>query len=228
MQKKYSVLMSVYINEKPQYLREAINSMLNQTLKLDEFVIIQDGNLTKELEAVIEEYKNKYKNLFNIIKIKENVGLGEALAIGVRACKNEYIARMDSDDIATKERCEKEIKMLNENPNIDVVGSIVAEFNMDINNITGYRILPEKNKEIQEFAKKRNPCAHSSIIMKKSKVLAVGNYKGYLYFEDYDLWIRMIRNGCQFYNIQDVLIYMRAEEEFYKRRGRYALFKTNA
>lgn len=227
MQEKYSVLMSVYKNEKPQYLREAINSMLNQTIQPEEFVIVKDGCLTEELELVIEEYKNKYKDLFKIVKIQRNVGLGNALAIGVNACKNEYIARMDSDDIATKQRCEKELKILNENPDIDVVGSIVADFNNDINNITCYHILPEKNSEIYEFAKKRNPCIHSSIIMKKSKVLAVGNYRGNLYFEDYDLWIRMLRNGYQFYNIQDVLIYMRTEESFYKRRGRCALFKAN-
>lgn len=227
MEKKYSVLMSVYINEKPKYLKEAINSMLNQTVPPDEFVIIEDGCLTKELELVIEEYKSKYKNLFKIIKIKTNVGLAKALATGIKACKNEYIARMDSDDIAISERCEKELKILNENKQIDVVGSIVANFDNNIDNIMCYHILPENNSDIYEFAKKRNPCIHSSIMMKKSKVLEVGNYSGNLYFEDYDLWIKMLRKGYQFYNIQDVLIYMRTEESFFKRRGRHTLFKTN-
>lgn len=219
MNKNYSVLMSVYAQERTQYLREAIDSMLSQTIMPSEFVIVKDGNLTKELDSLIEQYQKEYKDLFRIIEIQENVGLGCALAIGIEACKNEYIARIDSDDIATPERCEKEIKMLNENSQIDVVGSITAEFNEKVSNVICYHKVPENNSQIYQFSKKRNPCIHSSIMMKKSKVISAGNYRNYLYFEDYDLWIRMMKKGYKFYNIQEILVYMRTDKNFYKRRG---------
>lgn len=219
MNQNYSVLMSVYAQEKAPYLQEAIESILNQTIPPEEFIIMKDGKLTEELDLLIEQYQNEYKNLFHIIENQENLGLGRTLAIGVETCKNEYIARMDSDDVATKERCEKEIKILNENAQIDVVGSITAEFNKQIDDIICYRRVPEENSQIYQFAKKRNPCVHSSIMMRKSKVLSAGNYRDYLYFEDYDLWIRMMKNGYHFYNIQEVLVYMRTDKNFYKRRG---------
>lgn len=220
MQKKYSVLMSVYKNENSEYFRQAIESMVSQTVEPDEFVIVKDGPLTDELNCVIEEYKNRYENLFNIVELEKNQGLGRALAFGIENCKNEYIARMDSDDIAAPNRAEKELKILNENPEVDVIGSIVADFEDDIKDIMCYHLFPEKHSEIYKFAKKRNPCNHSSIMMKKSKILEVGNYKEYLYFEDYDLWIRMLMAGHKFYNIQEPLIYMRTEEGFFNRRGR--------
>lgn len=216
---KYSVLMSVYKKEKVQYLKETIESILNQTLQPDEFVIVEDGKLTDELESLIKQYEKKYKGLFRIIKLQNNVGLGKALSIGIKKCSNEYIARMDSDDIAKNKRCEIQLKMLEENPKLDVVGSIVAEFENNINNIIGYRNLPQENSEIYEFAKKRNPLAHPSVMLRKSRVLEVGNYRDCLYFEDYDLWIRMIEKNYKFYNIQEVLVYMRVEDSFYKRRG---------
>ncbi len=227
MEQKYSVLMSVYKEEKPQHLQEAIDSMLKQTILPAEFVLIKDGKLPKELELIIEKYEKQSKIPFLVFQNPKNLGLGKSLASGVEKCNFEYIARMDSDDIAVSNRCEKEIQILNENTKIDAVGSIVAEFEKSIKQITGYRLLPEKNEKICEFAKKRNPCAHSSMMLRKSKVLEVGNYRDYLYFEDYDLWIRMLKNGCQFYNLQEVLVYMRTEENFYQRRGRIILFKTN-
>lgn len=171
------------------------------------------------LDLVIEEYQKKYETLFQVISHEKNLGLGKSLAIGLQACRNEYVARLDSDDIAEKRRCEKELEQLNQHPELDVVGSLVAEFCHSIKEITSYHWLPEKNDKICQFAKTRNPCAHSSIMMKKSKVLAVGNYRDYRYFEDYDLWIRMMKDKCQFYNIQEVLVYMRADENFYQRRG---------
>lgn len=227
MNKNYSVLMSVYNKEKPEYLSQAIESMLDQTIRPNEFVIIKDGKLTDELNSVIEKYQKTNTDLFHIIENQENLGLGKSLAIGVQACKNEYIARMDSDDISKKDRCEKELKVLNDNKEIDVVGSMTLEFIDEISNIISYRKMPETNEQICNYAKKRNPCVHPSIMMKKSKVLSVGNYRDYLYFEDYDLWIRMIENGCKFYNIQEVLLYTRIDDNFYKRRGRSKLFKKN-
>ena len=131
----YSVLMSVYYKENQAWLRQSIESMLNQTIITNDFVIIKDGKLTNELDDVISEYYEKYPDIFHIIELESNVGLGPALAIGVKACKNELIARMDSDDISIKERCEKQLNKYKEDPELDIVGSSVAEFIDNTNNI---------------------------------------------------------------------------------------------
>ena len=144
--------------------------------------------------------------------------MGPALAIGIEACKNEWIARMDSDDISRVDRIEKEYKVINEE-NIDIVGSNIAEFTDSIENIKAIRKLPEKDEEIKKFAKRRNPFGHPSVMLKKEKVLEAGNYRSYYLCEDYDMWIRMIQIGVKCYNIQENLVYMRISEDFYKRRG---------
>lgn len=215
----YSVLMSVYYKEKPEWIRQSIESMLNQTIITNDFIIIKDGKLTNELDDVISEYYEKYPDIFHIIELENNVGLGTALAIGVEECKNELIARMDSDDISIKDRCERQLEKFREQPELDVIGSNIAEFIDDINNVQAYRILPQTDEEIKKFARRRNPFGHPSVMLKKSKVLEAGNYRSYYLVEDYDMWVRMIENGANCYNFEEILVFMRISEDFYKRRG---------
>lgn len=226
MEKKYSVLMSVYYKEVPKWFDESIDSMFAQTIKPDELVLVEDGPLTDELYEIIEKYKKKYPKEFKVIKIEKNVGLGPALKKGVEECSNEYIARMDSDDYSLPQRIEKEFEIFESNPDIDIVGTNVSEFIDSLDNVVCNVVLPEQNDEIIKFSKKRNPFRHSSIMFKKSKVLKAGNYREYYLCEDYDMWLRMIRSGCKCYNIQDVYVYMRIGKDFYKRRGGHKYFES--
>lgn len=228
MEKKinYSVLMSVYYKENPEWLDIAIKSMLAQTFLTNDFVIIKDGPLTSELDSVISKYQRKYPDIFNIVALEKNVGLGPALKIGVENCKNEWIARMDSDDYSIPTRCEKEIKKIIEDNTLDIIGSNIAEFIDDIKNVQAYRILPEKNDEIYKYARRRNPFGHPSVMLRKSKIIEAGNYREYYLCEDYDMWIRMIEKKARCYNIQDVLVYMRVSKDFYKRRGGIKYLKS--
>ena len=216
---KYSVLMSVYYKEKPEWLDYSIQSMLNQTIYPSEFVIVEDGKLTDELEEIILKYEKNFPKLFNIIKLEENSGLGIALSVGIENCKYEYIARMDSDDYSCPDRIEKEFKIFEKHPDLGLVGTNVEEFEENINNVSCHVILPEKHEEIYKFSKKRCPFRHPSLLYKKSEVLKAGNYREYYLCEDYDLYVRMLRSGCKCYNIQDPLVYMRIGKNFYKRRG---------
>ena len=223
---KYSVLMSVYFKENPNWLEYSIESMMNQTVKPDEFVLVEDGPLTEELDSVVEKYAEKYPKILNVVKIEKNGGLGPALKLGVENCRNEYIARMDSDDYSVPDRIEKELNMFLENPDLGMVGSNVSEFIDDIDNVVSSVVLPESNEDIIKFSKKRNPFRHPSVLFKKSVVMSAGNYREYYLCEDYDMWLRMIRNNCRCYNIQDVLVYMRIGADFYKRRGGSKYFKS--
>ena len=217
--------MSVYKKEKPNFLKKSIESMLEQTRKPDEFIIIEDGPLNKSLYEVIDDFKNKHNKLFHIIRLEKNVGLGIALAVGVKNAKYDYIARMDSDDISIKTRIEKEINEFIKDDTLTLVGSNVDEFDGKINNIISHVVLPEEHNKILEFNKKRAPFRHPSIIFKKQDILNVGNYRDYKFFEDYDLYNRIIYKGYKCKNIQEPLVYMRTSSDFYKRRSgiKYAI-----
>lgn len=226
MKKKYSVLMSVYYKENPQWFDYSVESMMNQTLKCDEFVLVEDGKLTKELYDVVDKYIKKYPELFRVIKIEKNGGLGSALKIGVENCKNEYIARMDSDDFSVPNRIERQFEIFEKHPELGLVGSNVEEFEGTIDNVNCHVVLPETQNDIFRFSKKRCPFRHPSLLYKKSEVLKAGNYREFYLCEDYDIYVRMLSSGCKCYNIQEPLVYMRVGRDFYKRRGGWKYMKT--
>ena len=214
----YSVLMSVYHKEKAEYFRESILSMLQQTVATDDFVIVCDGALTGELDAVIEEFQKQYAGLFQIVRLNEQKGLGNALCQGISFCKNELIARMDSDDISVPERCRMQLEAF-ETKEIDLCGGNIIEFKTEISDTGAKRQVPEAGEEILQFAKRRNPFNHPTVMFRKSSVLKAGNYRDCLGFEDYYLWARMLGCGMKGYNIQETLVYMRTGEGMYDRRG---------
>jgi len=222
---KYSVLLPVYIKDNPEWLKIAIDSMLNQTLPPDEIVIAVDGQIGEELETVISEYE-KSQDLFSVYRYKKNEGLGLLLRKTVPLCRNEYIARMDADDYSLPERVEKQFEVLNSNSNINVVGCNVDEFEENIDKISMHVVLPEKPKQIADFAKKRCPIRHPTLLFSKADVIKIGNYSDLKNAQDYELAVRMIQNGLNIYNIQQPLVLMRFNEDFYKRRGGVKYLRT--
>ena len=221
---KFSVLMPIYYKENPDYFKVAIDSIINQTLKPDEIVIVEDGKLTDELESVIETYTSQYPQLFKIVALKTNQGLGTALQVGVQNCSYDLIARMDSDDIALPERFERQINFIREHPDIDVLGSSISEFARNPENITSYRKLPTEHKEIYKFGQFRCPVNHMTIMYKKKSVLDTGNYQPFKNIEDYWLWGRMLKKGYKFANLPECLVNVRAGSEMLKRRANLTYF----
>ena len=216
MEVKVSVLMSIYFKEKSEYFRESLESIKNQTYKIDELVLVKDGVLTNELEEVIKEYKN----ILNIkeVPLEKNVGLGLTLREGILHCSNEIVVRMDSDDIMINSKIEEQIEIFKENPDYILVGTNAYDFNKNIKDILSERILPEKTDEILKFSKRRCPFIHAGIGFRKNYVLKAGNYEDCYWFEDYDLFLRMLKLG-KGYNIQKKLLYIRSNIDVYKRRG---------
>lgn len=224
----YSVLMSVYHKENPMFLSAAIESIIGQTVKTNDFVIVCDGPLNEELDRVIDDFCQKYPVLFHVIRLDKNVGLAHALNAGLPKCRNELIARMDSDDISVSDRIEKQLAAF-KSTGADIISGTVQEFVGDATSVTkimhnpeafgSCRVLPEKQQDIVKFAKKRSPFNHPAVMYKKSVVQACGGYTDYSYFEDYSLWVSMLLVGATGYNISDVLVYMRAGDGMYKRRG---------
>ena len=224
--REYSVLMSVYHKEKPEYLKQAIESIQAQTLSTNDFVLVCDGPLNEQLDSVIATKQQEMGESLNVVRLAKNGGLGNALNEGIKHCKNELVARMDSDDIAYPDRCEKQIAVFNTHSEVSICSGIVEEFTTGPNTVDTKRVPPETNAEIVEFAKKRNPFNHPCVMYKKSAVEAAGSYQDFYLLEDYYLWLRMLMAGYQGYNIQEPLLHMRAGSDMYKRRAGWKYAKT--
>lgn len=220
VENRYSVLMSVYHKEKAEYLREAMESIHTQTVSTDDFVLVCDGPLNEELDAVIAQMQVKFGSVLQVIRLEKNSGLGNALNTGLKYCKNDIVARMDSDDISLPDRCEKELAIFERQPQIAIVSGLILEFQDSPEMITGKREVPEQHDEILRFSRKRNPFNHPAVMFRKSAVEKAGGYKEtYHLFEDYYLWVRMLQCGSVGYNIPTSVLYMRTSPDMYMRRG---------
>lgn len=222
---QFSVLMSVYKKEKPEYLIKCIESIKEQTIQADEIIFVCDGPLTLELDQIIDNFKNKNVEQVTVKRFKENRGLGYSLADGVELAKYDWIARMDTDDIAREDRFAKQTAYINTHPEVSIIGSNIVEFSQTPDEPHAERNLPATHAIIYEFAKRRNPFNHMTVMFNKKAVLGVGNYQPMPGYEDFYLWVRMLKNGAIAGNIQENLVYARADEAMYERRGGWQYFK---
>lgn len=211
--KKYSVLMSLYKKEKPEYLKLALDSMLNQTVAPDEIVLVEDGPLTEELYAVLNEYPMLHR-----VKNETNLGLGLALNVGLKQCRNELVARMDTDDCSKPDRCEKQLARFAEKPYLAIVGSHIDEFVGDISNVVSQRVVPTSSDEIYNYAKKRSAFNHPAVMYSKTAVLENDGYADLKRNQDVDLFGRMQFEGYKAENIDEALLWFRSSDELAKRR----------
>lgn len=218
---KYSVLMSVYKKENPDFLKAAMESIYeNQTKKPDEIVVVFDGELTDELYDVLDKFRQGKEEIVKYYPQKINRGLGEALKTGAEKCTGDYIFRMDTDDISVSERFEKQAAYMEKHPDIDVLGGAIAEFEQTPENEKmRRRICPENHDDVVKMSKKRNPMNHMTVCIKRAALEECGGYKKMPLMEDYYLWARMIVRGKKFGNIQEPLVYARVGNGFDGRRA---------
>lgn len=225
MEVKYSVLMSVYFKENPEFFRISVESMLNQTLSPSEIVIVCDGKLTEELDKVVEEFEENYKDIVKVLRLEKNSGLANALNEGLKLCDCEYVARMDTDDVSVSDRMECQLRQMQE-ANADISSGTIEEFETDENVTKCKKTLPKSQEEILKYARRRNPFNHPCVVFKKSKVLEVGGYERYNLFEDYQLWLKMLSAGCVGLNLEKTLLKMRTGSGMYARRGGISYLKN--
>lgn len=214
----FSVLLSLYIKEHPSYLIQCLDSLFSQTLLPTEIILVKDGPLTAELDAIVSDYAVRYPVL-KVVALSQNQGLGRALNEGLKYCSYDIVARMDTDDISKPDRFEKQIAVFQKHPELDLVGAWIDEFEEDIHHVISTRKLPERHEDVISYATRRNPINHPVVMFRKSAVLAAGGYQHFTLFEDYFLWVRMLKNGAKFYNIQESLLYFRTSPNMFKRRG---------
>ena len=224
---EYSVLMSVYKNDKAEYLNLALKSMADQTVKPHDFVVVCDGPLTSELDVCLDGWKECLGDALNIVRLSENHGLGYALNAGLPECRCDFVARMDSDDISRPNRCEILLsKMVSEG--LDLVGGAIEEFDRVPGDMGAVRMPPLSKRDIDTWLKGRNPFNHVSVVFDRHMVEQAGGYEPFPWMEDYWLWARMIAKGCRCANVPDVVVDVRTGEGMYARRSNMAYLKSQA
>lgn len=219
----FTILQSVYKKDNPEYLSESLQSIAENTLLPSSIVLVKDGILTPELESVISEWQKKLP--LKVVGYEQNQGLAYALNYGLQFVDTELVARMDSDDICYPDRFEKQISYFMNNTNLALLSGYIDEFNDNPNIIVSTRTVPLDYSAIKEFLKRRNAFNHMAVMFKKSAVIASGNYQTVPYFEDYDLWIRMIQNGFYAENIPEKLVKARIGNDMIGRRHGIAYSK---
>ena len=219
----FSVLQSVYKNDNPAFLAESLKSIAENTVLPTQVVLVKDGLLPAELEAVITEWQAKLP--LKVVGYEENRGLAYALNLGLQFCDYEIVARMDSDDIAYMNRFEKQIAFIEQNPQIALCSGYISEFDTDKMKPKSIRRVPLLQEEIISYLKSRNAFNHMAVAFRKSAVVAAGGYQEVPYFEDYDLWIRMVQKNYGVANIPELLINARVGNDMIGRRHGLAYAK---
>lgn len=225
----FSVLLSVYKNDKAVDFRTALDSVtINQTLKPAEVVLVIDGPVPEEINAVVQDAVANSPELYKVIRFDQNQGLGVALQKGLETASNEIVMRMDSDDIAVPERFELQYEFMAQHPEVAVCGGQIEEFIGSIDNVVGKRVVPCSNKDIYDYMRSRCAFNHMTVALRRSKVLAVGNYQPWFWNEDYYLWVRLMIAHYEFANLPETLVRVRVGKEMYQRRGGKKYFKSEA
>lgn len=221
---KFSLLMSVYGKDNPQFLNESIQSIVEQEHKPTEYVIVKDGPLPKELENCLSKWKNKFSSKLKFVSLSENVGLAKALNAGLKECTCEYVARMDSDDICYPNRFKLQFDFLATHTEISLLGGWYKQYNEDMSKYVIDRKLPINHDDIVIYGKYRTPFNHVTAVFKIKDVLKVGGYpediEGRL--EDWWLVLKLIKNGYKLHNLPEYLVKVRGGDDFIARRGGFS------
>lgn len=215
----FSVLMSVYKNEIPSRLQEALTSIQLQTIPPFEVILVKDGPISEKLQEVINDFKTSFNGKFILVNLSKNQGLGAALNAGTKYVRTNWIARVDSDDINLPDRFEKQLKEISLHPELALLGGQVAEYDESLKHEIGYRIVPTTESEIKKYLKWRSPFNHPTVMVRKDALMNAGGYQSFGNFEDYYLWARIIADNCAVKNLSEVLVNMRVSDDLYQRRG---------
>ena len=219
---KFSLLMSLYFKESPSYLNQALSSVwIDQTVRPSEIILVIDGPITKELQKIVNKWEILISDKLVIVNLCENIGLGKALNKGLEHCSNEWVFRMDTDDICKPDRFEKQIQFILSNPNVVVVGGQILEFDQTPDDSAVIKTVPTTHEDIKKFAQKRCPFNHMTVAYKKSVITELGGYQHHLFMEDYNLWLRVIGAGYKVANLPDVILYARVGNGMHARRKGY-------
>lgn len=208
-----SVLLASYNSER--FISASIDSVLRQTYKDFEFIVIDDASTDSSFDILQEAEQRDHR--IKVIRNERNLGLGASLAQGVEAACGDYLLRIDADDICFHDRLERQIKFLDEHPEVDILGGAAIEIDM-AGKQGRIRKMPASHEEIMRSIW-ACPIIHPTVAFRRRRILAIGNYNATLRRrQDYELWFRCARQGLRFANLQDPLIYYRFDTDTHRRQ----------
>ncbi len=210
-----SILLPVHNAER--YISDAINSILSQTYKNYELIIVDDSD--DKTSDIIRTFNDKRIKYF----YREPVGLARQLNFAIEKSNAKYIARMDGDDISRKDRLIKQIEFLEKNKDIDIVGTNFYYIGEN-NEVISKKYLPETHEQIEYMMPIEASMLHPTMMARREVFELAGKYSGDYVIEDIELFLRFLEKGFKFYNIQDFLFYYRYER---KSKGKILLQKAN-
>ncbi len=213
----FALLMAIYKNDNADFLRAALDSVVANSVQPSQVVVVKDGPVPVQLDNVLQSFSSQLP--MEIVALPFNQGLGPALNAGLQSCREEWVARFDSDDICCPDRFQQQLDYIAGHPETSLLGGQILEFESTPNQVYASRNVPLKFDDICRFAKKRNPINHMTAMFRKSDVIKAGSYQDDLLYEDYGLWIRMLMNNCVVANLSSVLVYARAGNPMFERRG---------
>lgn len=219
MNVKFSLLLSLYYKENPIALDQSFQSIwIDQTIKPKEIILVLDGPIGDELKLIVKKWQDKIGSVFKVILLPENVGLGKALNEGLQHCTNDWVFRMDTDDICTPDRFSKQIEFIENHPDVVLFGGQILEFTNEPNDSQVLKTVPTIDEDIRKFAQKRCPFNHMTVAYRKSIIQELGGYQHHLFMEDYNLWLRVIGSGYKVANLEDIILYARVGNGMHSRR----------
>jgi glycosyltransferase involved in cell wall biosynthesis len=224
MREPFSLLVPVYHGDRPDYLRRAFRSAVDdQTLRPDQVVIVRDGPVQDGLARCLSELQASSPVPVTLVPLERNGGLGPALDRGLAACRHDVVARQDADDVSMPHRFEVELPLME---NADIVGSGLLEFVTGTGEIVGQRVPPTGPGQIQRYARMHDPFNHPTVVYRRRAVLAAGGYGDLPLMEDYALFARMLLGGARAVNVPEPLVFYRVGEAAFKRRGGRDLLRS--
>lgn len=222
----FSVCMSVYKNDNPKDVLTALRSISkDQTVRPTEIILVVDGPIPQELDKTISDFSKGYATL-TLLRLEANQGHAVARQTAIETAACEWIAIMDSDDIARPDRFEKQLHFLAANPEVDILGGQIEEFIGSPDNIVGKREVPLQDNDIKHYLKARCPMNFVTIMAKKQVLENAGGIIDWYCEEDYYLWIRLALQNAVFANCPETLVDVRVGAEMYQRRGGWKYFKS--
>jgi glycosyltransferase involved in cell wall biosynthesis len=224
MHEPFSLLVSVYDGDRPDYIRRALRSAVDeQTVRPDQVVIVRDGPVRDEIAGCLDDFRRTSPVPVSYIPLPRNGGLGPALDEGLAASWFDVVARMDADDVAMPHRFEVELPLIQE---ADIVGAGLLEFVADTDEIVGQRVPPTEPGQIKRYARMHDPFNHPTVVYRRHAVLAAGGYGEFPLMEDYALFARMLERGARAVNVAEPLVFYRVGPEAFKRRGGTGLLRS--
>ncbi len=224
MHEPFSLLVPVYDGDRPDHIRRAMRSAVDdQTVRPDQVVIVRDGPVRDELARCLDELQRASPVPVTFVPLRHNAGLGPALDTGLAASWFDVVARMDADDVAMPHRFEVELPLM---AGADIVGAGLLEFGDDTDDIVGQRVPPTGPGQIRRYARMHDPFNHPTVVYRRDAVLAAGGYGDLPLMEDYALFARMLQGGARAVNVAEPLVFYRVGAKAFRRRGGTGLLRS--